>query len=77
MIRGMDANALWQIVDETCHDEREQLVARLSFVANLKPRRIIERYPQLFDSEDSLYKLRKNLLKRLRRNPQLLEMLEL
>ena len=76
VLGAMESDALWQVIDDACHDEREQLVARLSFVSNLTPRRMMALHPDVFDDEESIYKLRKNLVKRLRRNAQLLELLE-
>lgn len=76
VLNAMESDALWQVIDDACNNEREQLVARLSFVSNLTPRRMMALHPDFFEDEESIYKLRKNLVKRLRRNAQLLELLE-
>lgn len=67
----MSANELWAIVDSCCLDERERMLARLSFVSNLKPRAIIELMPDHFDTETEIYSVRRNLKNRLARNEQL------
>lgn len=67
----MGAEELWTIVDSCCVDERERMVARLSFVSNLKPRAIIDLMPDQFSAETEIYSLRRNLKNRLARNEQL------
>lgn len=65
------ATQLWQLVDANCHDEAERIVARLSFVANLKPNVILERHPDRFSDVAQIYAIRRNLKNRLSRNEAL------
>lgn len=62
---------LWRIVAATAGDERERLIARLCFALDLKPREIHERYPERFAGVADVYRVKRNLLERLRRNPDL------
>ena len=65
------AAQLWQLVDANCHDEAERIVARLSFVADLKPHAILARHPDLFSDVAQIYTMRRNLKNRLSRNEAL------
>ncbi len=69
--RKLFAERLWQLVDSICLDEQERIVARLSFVSNLKPNAILERHPESFRSVEEIYTMRRNLKNRLARNPDL------
>ena len=50
-------------------DEAERRVAYLCFVLDLKPREVQERHPELYATVDDVYRIKRNLLDRLRRNP--------
>lgn len=65
---------LWQIVNRCCHNERERLLARLSFVSDLKPSEILERHPDQFANVAEIYTMRRNLKNRLERDQELQEM---
>jgi DNA-directed RNA polymerase specialized sigma24 family protein len=74
--QGMAARALWALVEASCNDEREHLVARLILRAGLKPRHIVEQHPDLFPRVGDVYRIKRNLCDRLRRNLDLQAMLE-
>lgn len=74
VLHAQQAQRLWEIVDQHCLDERERLLARLSFVADLTPNRIMALHPELFASVEEIYSLRRNLRNRLMQNPQLRRM---
>lgn len=74
MIEQATQATLWQLVNQSCHDQREQVLARLSFVADLKPSAILERHPELFTSVEEIYTLRRNLKNRLWRDKDLQEL---
>lgn len=61
---------LWRIVEATTVDDQERLVARLCFALDLKPREVYERYPERYVSVADVYRVKRNLLERLRRNPE-------
>ncbi|MCE7984720.1 MAG: sigma-70 family RNA polymerase sigma factor [Caldilinea sp. CFX5] len=65
---------LWQAVHRCCHDERERILARLSFVSDLKPSEILERHPDLFADVAEIYTMRRNLKNRLWRDKELQEL---
>jgi len=65
---------LWQIVNRCCHDERERVLARLSFVSDLRPSEILERHPDLFADVAEIYTMRRNLKNRLWRDKELQEL---
>lgn len=74
VLTTMNAQQLWSIVDKVCSDEREQIIARLSFVSDLKPVAILELHPQLFSGVEEIYTIRRNLKNRLLRNEALRQM---
>jgi ribosomal protein L44E len=65
------AKRLWQLIDSVCINEQERIVARLSFVSNLKPNAILALYPEHFRSVEEIYTMRRNLKNRLARNADL------
>lgn len=74
LMEKMWQEKLWQLVDRCCHDERERVLARLSFVSDLKPSEILERHPDLFASIAEIYAMRRNLKNRLERDKELQEL---
>jgi DNA-directed RNA polymerase specialized sigma24 family protein len=75
-LRQMNAQQLWAIVEARCNDERERIVACLVFKFNLKPGDIVERLPDLFPDVSVVYRVKRNLLARLRRDATLISMRE-
>jgi hypothetical protein len=67
LIDAMGAAELWQLVLEALSDESEQLVAYLSFVREVPPAQISARHPQLFPNAAAVYRVKRNILDRLRR----------
>ncbi len=67
---------LWQVISAELGDEAERLVARLCFALDLKPREVYERHPDRFASVDDVYRVKRNLLDRLRRSPEVRRFLE-
>jgi hypothetical protein len=59
---------LWAAIAAEMQDEAERRVAYCCFVLDLKPREVQERYPQLYATVDDVYRIKRNLLERLRRN---------
>lgn len=66
------AHALWRAIRAAVRDESELLIARLSFIQGLKPREIRERYPERYADVAEVYRLKRNLLDRLRRDATIL-----
>lgn len=67
----LSTEQLWAIVDGCCLDAKERIIARLSFVSDLKPTAILEHHPDLFLDATEIYTIRRNLKNRLLRNEQL------
>ena len=63
------AQELWRAVDAELHDEAERVVAQLCLVLDLKPREVYERHPDRFADVADVYRVKRNLLERLRRSP--------
>lgn len=66
---------LWAAITREVADEAERRVVYLSFVLDLKPGEIQERHPELFDSVDDVYRIKRNVVERLRRSPLIREFL--
>lgn len=63
------AEALWAAICAETQDQAEATIARLSFLQDLKPREIYAWHPELFASVAEVYRIKRNLVERLRRNP--------
>ena len=57
-------------------DQAERLVARLCLVLDLKPREVYERHPDRFADVADVYRVKRNLLERLRRSPAIRRFLD-
>lgn len=64
-------NDLWEAIAAEMQDEAERRVAYCCFVLGLKPREVQERYPELYATVDDVYRIKRNLLDRLRRSAQI------
>jgi RNA polymerase sigma factor (sigma-70 family) len=52
-------------------DEKEEVIATLSWVYGLPPREIQTRHPDLFTDVRQIYKIKQNILSRLQRDPRI------
>jgi hypothetical protein len=59
---------LWAAILRELHDEAEQVVAYLSFTRDMKPSDIFQRHPRLYASVDDVYRIKRNVVERLRRS---------
>jgi DNA-directed RNA polymerase specialized sigma24 family protein len=71
VVGKLAAQQLWQAVNRALQDEPERVVAFLSFARELKPSEIFERHPTLYDSVADVYRIKRNVLERLRRSPEI------
>lgn len=62
---------LWDVILTEMQDEAERRAAYCCFVLDLKPREVQERHPELYGSVDDVYRIKRNVLDRLRRNPRI------
>jgi hypothetical protein len=70
-IGSLAGQQLWKLVMRELNDEAERVVAFLSFARDLKPAEIHRRHPELYASIGDVYRVKRNLLERLRRNPDI------
>lgn len=61
----------WQMVNGLLNSEAERVVVQKSFVLGMKPGDIFEARSDLFASVNEVYMLKRNILARLRRSPEL------
>jgi hypothetical protein len=71
----LEKKRLWQMITSLLQDDKELIVIRYSFLYDLKPSEIYADNPDRFESLDELYRVKRNLLNRLRRNPMLRQFL--
>jgi hypothetical protein len=67
----MAGHELWQVIAEEVPDETERLVVYWSFALGLKPGEIHERSPERYPSVADVYRIKRNVLDRLRRSQRL------
>lgn len=67
----MAGRELWRAIAEEVPDETERLVVHCSFALDLKPKEIFARYPGRYPSVADVYRIKRNVLERLRRNPRI------
>jgi hypothetical protein len=70
-ISSLAGQQLWAAVLRELNDEAERRVAYLSLVRDLKPAEIYRRHPELYASVADVYRVKRNLLERLRRSPEI------
>jgi len=70
-IGQLAADDLWAVIVAELQDEGEREVAYCCFVLDLKPREVRERHPQLYATMDDVYRIKRNVLDRLRRNARI------
>ncbi len=61
----------WNWLAKRMNDEKERKVLYGSFVLDLKPREVYSHYDQHFSDVREVYRLKENILARLRRDPEL------
>ena len=71
VLSELSGQQLWQTIKRELHDEAEEKVAFLSFARDLKPGEIAERHPTLFGSVADVYRIKRNIIERLRRSPEI------
>ena len=76
VVGALTGSDLWDAIGAMMQDEAERRVAYCCFALDLKPREVYEQHPDLFGSVDDVYRIKRNLLDRLRRNPDIRAFLE-
>ena len=65
----------WQEINARLQDEKERYVVYASFVLGLKPREVCAKFPDIFSNVKEVYRVKENVLARLRRDPELKKLL--
>jgi hypothetical protein len=69
VIHRLHTRALIRVIEGEVRDDAERLIVSLCLMQGSKPRDVFARYPELFASVADVYRVKRNLLDRLRRNP--------
>lgn len=64
------AENLWALVEDKLTDEKERIVVYASFFLGLQPREIFAHYKAHFSGTREIYRIKENVIARLRRAPQ-------
>lgn len=62
---------LWTAIQRELQDEAEERVIFLSFARDMKPAEIVARHPELFPSVSDVYRIKRNVIERLRRSAEI------
>jgi len=76
VVQRVQADDLWRQIEGRLNDDRERLVIHCVFVQDLKPRRILAEYGHIFTDVKEIYRIKENVLTRLRRDQALQHQLE-
>jgi|SRR5436305_1515340 len=71
VVSNMAAQDLWQIIEEELHGAEERIVIYQAYVQGMKPSEICAQSRQLFPTVDDVYRIKRNVLERLRRSRRL------
>jgi hypothetical protein len=71
VVDELSRRSLWEAVAAELRGGKERVVARLSWVRWMKPVEIYSSRPELFESVDDVYRIKRNVLDRLRRSERL------
>jgi hypothetical protein len=71
VVSNIAAQNLWRIIEEELHGEDERVVIYQAYVQGMKPSEICTHYRQLFPTVDDVYRVKRNVLERLRRSRRL------
>jgi hypothetical protein len=71
MIDQLDRDELWRLASSAAQTVQERCILVASYLYNLPPLAILERYPHLFANVGEVYATKRNLLCRLRRYPEI------
>jgi hypothetical protein len=71
VVANIAAQNLWQIIQEELHSDDERILIYLAYVQGMKPGEICLRNRQLFPTVDDVYRIKRNVLERLRRSRRL------
>jgi hypothetical protein len=73
--RKSQAQSLWKLVTGRLNDLKEVQVAYDSFVLDMKPAEMFERSPGSYENIKEIYRIKENVIERLRRDVELMKLL--
>ncbi|MBV9328173.1 MAG: hypothetical protein JO352_31035 [Chloroflexi bacterium] len=71
VVGELSGQQLWDAIIREVQDEAERKVVLLSFARDLKPSEIAERHPDLFATVADVYRIKRNVIERLRRSAEI------
>jgi hypothetical protein len=71
VVSHLSAQRLWQVIQEELNGEDERVLIYLAYVHGMKPGEICSQHRRLFPTVDDVYRIKRNVLERLRRNKRL------
>jgi hypothetical protein len=71
VVSNMAAQSLWQVIEEELHGQDERIVIYQAYVQGMKPSEISSQYRHHFPTVDDVYRVKRNVLERLRRSRRL------
>ncbi len=76
VVSNISAQDLWKIIQEELNSEDERVLIYLAYVQGMKPGEISSMHRRFFPSVDDVYRIKRNVLERLRRNRRLLALFQ-
>jgi DNA-directed RNA polymerase specialized sigma24 family protein len=74
LLDRMDRREFWDQINARLHDDKERQVIYGSYVLALKPKQLYADFPEMFRGVTEIYRIKENVLARLRRDAELLEL---
>ncbi len=71
VVSNISAQNLWQVIQEELNGEDERVLMYLAYIHGMKPSEISSQHRRLFPTVDDVYRIKRNVLERLRRNRRL------
>src|ERR1700730_4303218 len=71
VVANISAQSLWQVIQEELNGEDERVLIYLAYIHAMKPGEISSQHSKLFPTVDDVYRIKRNVLERLRRNRRL------
>ena len=75
VLERMQRQALWESLNSRLRNEKERRVIYGSFILNLKPQELHAAYGETFQDIEEVYRIKQNVLDRLRRDQKLFELI--
>ena len=71
VVSNISAQGLWQVIQEELNGEHERILMYLAYGQGMKPGEISSQHTRLFPTVQDVYRIKRNVLERLRRNRRL------